>query len=518
MSDHKALTPPADAGGSLPAGVPITSCPLQPPVKRYIVVVKVSTRAGNIPLHGISVSVDGASIGNTDGKGKSGESPMRSQDTAMVEVIYENAGQRLKREVFTLSITGIRAESKSFIPGEAKNFIAKIQDVFGSGEGGFSGDKGFTDVYSGSGYVKMEDTDDPDIKLMTVTVKMSTISLQVPYFSQVGIGEMIQAAPPTPANPEGVKYTFQGNIICMPTATKMSIAYWGITATGGSELTRNILMQECWDEHANPTAAYPCPWQEWTHLRNVVGDLVEAAHPGVYTVDSGPAGDGGSIPSAYADGIVSEIEKGKPVVTSTYATGGHVMCVRGAVVKHNGEAEWLILNDPYGSLATEDSVYGDLDISAPVGLRGVKTGPMNQLGDVKAVREVLEKLGHYTGSLDGPLDETDDDDLTVVSIRAFQGGQNPDGRVDDNGHTERLLNRAIDRGTRSSYSTPENERNVAAGNNDIGLHVYYNGQTEAKGPGNSGQFRLKTQAWTLVIEKVIPLTKDEIRQNLVPAI
>ena len=500
---------------------PCTTCPANQAVKVvYKVVVGVCTRGGDIPISGAQVAVNGTSLGATDAQGKTAESAPQSVAEAVINVTYANAGEGLKQETCSVRISSINAESNAFTPGNAENRIPKVRDVFGSGAGGFGGDVDFVDTYSSSGDVLMTDTAAADVKLMSVVVRMATLSLQVPYLSQVGPGETIQVAPPTPANPAGQTHAFRGNIVCMPTAAKMAIDYWGITAAGGGDLSRNSLMQECWDEHNNPTIAYPCPWQKWSHLRSTTADLAETAHPGVYTVEKGPSWAGGnaaSIPSAYANDITTELAAGKPVVTSTYATSGHVMCVRGAVVRHDGESQWLILNDPYGNLATQDSIYDTLDLSAPVGLRGNAVGPMNDPDDVRAAREVLQKLGHYNGPLDGAVGEADENDPTVIAIRAFQGGRRPDGRIDDGGRTERRLNRRLSRGARSSYSTPENERNVAGGENARGRHVYYNGQTEAKGPGNSGRFRLKEQPWTLVIERVAPLGKADISGRLVPA-
>ncbi len=482
----------------------------------YKVVVVVSTRAGDIPLSGLAVRLDGAALGNTDDEGRSPESALRGKPTAAIEVEYVNAGARLKRELFTLTITAIDAEAMAYTTGDARNHIVKVQDVFGSGDDGFAGDKDFDDSYPGT--ASMSGTDNPDIRLLTVTVKMATLSLVVPYLSQAGTGESVQTSPPTPAHPGGVHQTFTGSIICMPTSTKMALDYWGITLAGGGDLSRRRLMQETWDRHASPSASFPCPWQNWDHLRTTTGELADEAHPGEYSVGRTSAGTGNddSIPSGYADGILALLAAGKPVVNSTYATDGHVMCIRGAVVDHDGHAQWLIFNDPYGNLASSDSVYGDLEISAPVGLRGTSTAaPFNQPDDVRAVREALQRLGHYDGPLDGPIDETDRDDPTVAAIRAFQGAGG-DGRVDPDGGTERRINQRLDSGTSSSYATNENERNVADGANDRGRHVYYNGETEASGVANGGLFRLKTDAWSLVISKSPALTQDEVRLRLVP--
>ncbi len=500
---------------------PCEPCPLQErPEQVYKVVVTVTTRAGDIPVTGVVVNLDEALLGKTDEEGKSPESAVRTKPTTDIEVRYSNNSEGLNEEVFSLSVKEIVAAAKTFKAGDANHLIAKVQDVFGSGTSALGGDKDFSDTYAGTPDVSMTDTTNPDVKLLSVHVRLATLSLAVPYLSQVGPGETITIKPATPANPAGTQKNYKGSIICMPTSTKMCTDYWGITKQGGGTLSRNFLMQSCWDEHANPSPVYPCPWQDWGHLRRVVGKLAEAAHKGIYSVDSGPAGSGSaSIPSNYADALVKELATGKPVVTSTYATAGHVMCVRGAVVDHKGKAQWLIFNDPYGNLASPSSIYDFLDIAAPVGLRGTSTAPvMNNPDDVRAVREVLTRLGHYSGALDGAISESDPKDPTVIAIKAFQG-QGGDGRVDPGAGTEKRLNKALANNTSSSYSSAENEKNTASGAGSArGRHVYYNGETEARGPGRpvSGRFELKTQSWTLVIEPVKPLTKQEISKRLVP--
>ena len=154
-------------------------------------------------------------------------------------------------------------------------------------------------------------------------------------------------------------------------------------------------------------------------------------------------------------------------------------------------------------------------MTSPVGKRGTATGQINIATEVRAVREALARLGHYTGPLDGAVNEASDTDPTVVAIKASQGGANPDGRVDPNGRAERLINQGVQQGAQSSYSNAENEINAATGENaNRGKHVYYNGNTEARGVNNGGFFRLKTQAWTLVIEPNTALTEEQISGNL----
>ncbi len=488
----------------------------------YRVVVEVRTRAGDIPVSGVQVRINDQLIGTTGQDGQAPSTGPRGDVALDVELRYENSSARLKRERVTLSITGIDPNTNALSAGQVEHTISKIQDVFGSGAEGFGGDLDFTDTYAGADRVTMENTDDPNLRLMKVNLRVATLSLQVPYLSQVGAGETITIAAAKNGQPAQTQ-TFRGSIICMPTSTKMCIDYWQITKADGADLSRNDIMQECWDQHSNPSTNYPCPWQEWWHLRAVAGNLA-ANDPDTdtFTVTDGPAGQGSSasIPSAYANAIVAELSAGKPVVTSTYATNGHVMCVRGAVVDHAGQAQWLIFNDPYGNLAAADSVYDRLDLSAPVGLRGTSTVTvMNLANEVRAVQEILIRLGDYAGPANGLLDETNTNDPTVAAIRQFQSGftANPDGRVDPNGASEARLNQQLAQGTGPTYKTAENERNAANGaGSDRGRHVYYNGGTEAAGVGGIHRFRLKTEAWTLVIEKTPALTVDEVRARLTP--
>lgn len=498
----------------------VEACPdNQEPIKRYKIEVTVVTRAGDIPLQGLAVSVDNGSLGNTDTDGKSPQTPPRTQDTALIEVHYINVAERLKNETFTLSITGISADSKSYTLGNGKNFISKVQDVFGSGADSMGGDLDFSDEYAyPASLASMEDTDDPDIVLLKVDVKMATFSLQVPYLSQIGNSEIIVVQAATEASPTPVTHSYIGSIICMPTATKMLLDYWDITMSDGGELSRNALMQRCWDENDNPSVGYPTPWQGWDDLRVVTGKLLNESDLNIYSVSNGPSSNSGSIPSSYANNILGEIKQGRPLVVSTYATKGHVMVIRGAIVDHNESVQWLIFNDPYGNLAGQDSIYDNLDISAPVGLRGSSiVTVINQGNDVLGAREALHHLGHYNGSMTEVVDEADPDDATVLAIKTLQGGANPDGRIDPSGRTEAKINQQLNSGTKPSYTNKENEKNTTSGDSATrGKHVYYSSSTEARGVGNNHHFRLKGQTFTLIIEKTIALSSTEIKQKLTP--
>ncbi|MDN3710678.1 hypothetical protein QWZ10_00450 [Paracoccus cavernae] len=278
-----------------------------------------------------------------------------------------------------------------------------------------------------------------------------------------------------------------------------------------AEMDRLDIMMQAYNRNRRGFSLHEAPrhWQQWDNLRAALGELAEVASPGQYRVGTGPAGGAvETIPGPYADGVTGLLAKGQPVVTSTFATAfGHVMTAIGAVVRHDGTAEWLIMNDPNGTLASADSLYGTLALREPVGLNGT-----NDPADLRAVQEALIRTGHYRGAPGAPVDSADPADPTIAAIRAFQGSAG-DGLVSPGGETERRINARIGQGTRTGYSAGENETNRAT--DERGRHVYYNGETE----GNSkGQFRLKGQAWSSVIEPVTPLTTAQIAARLNPGV
>jgi hypothetical protein len=477
--------------------------------KFYQVVVEVRTRAGNIPIKGLPVSIDGAQVGMTNNQGNTSKTEKKDTKKIDIKVSYKNDASRLKEEVFTLQISGIDLTSKNYSLGKGKNHISKVQNVLGSGTQSLSGDLDFTDEYTyPADQVSLEATDEPNLYQMKVIVKMATFSLDVPYLSQVGSGETVTIQ----TTPTIKTKKYKGSKICMPTSTTMLLDYWNIKTQNNSHITRNNLMQKCWDDHTNPSSNFPTPWQDWSHLRKVTGTYADEHSDDTFSVTSGPTGADSSIPSQYANAIMEEVAKGFPVVTSTFATAGHVMVVRGGVIDNKGDVQWLILNDPYGNLASEESLYGELEVSLPVGLRGNYEGEeMNLNDDLVGVREALTSLGFYSGDLYAAIDENDPEDQTIKAIKSYQGGANADGRIDPDGYTEGRLNNSLKQGTKDSYAKKEEEVNTASGeNSDRGKHVYYNNATEARGVGSNKHFILKGQAWTLIIEQNTPLTEDEL--------
>lgn len=477
-------------------GRDVTACPV-------VLVITTQTRAGAVPVKGVAISVDGTKLGQTNAEGSLRGTASACSGRMRLKAVYENGARRVKTEEFTLEITGINANARQATGGAARNFISKVQDVFGSGEGGFPGDKDFTDSYAGADLVTVPTSGGFEIH---VTVKLATLSLDVPYRNQNDSAETVGGV------------ATSGSVLCMPSSAEMQARYWNIqavtTARDGSEtraeMTRLDVMMRAYSRapRSFSLSAFPRHWQDWGNLRSAMSELAETSTPSSYRVHQGPAGgDVENIPSAYADGLTTLIGKGVPVVTSTYATDGHIMIAIGAVVKHDNTTQWLILNDPNGTLASADSIYGTLALSGGVGA----SGPNNP-ADVRAVQEALTRTGHYTGTPGAAVDPADPNDPTIRAIKAFQG-KGADGAILAGGATERRLNARLKEGTSTKYSRVENERNGPT--DDRGRHVYYSGETQGD---RNGKFRLKGQAWTSVVEPITPLTSKQIAARLNPGV
>lgn len=529
LGDHQTTTGPATAepdgsaaaaaaqGVALPGGRPAphkaqaylaqspdtvvatdtTRCPVS-------VVVAASTRLGDLPLRGIEIFADGARLGVTDENGSLRGIVSACEGRMRIKAVYANADRRVKHEEFTLEISGIDPAARQAKGGQARNFIAKVQDVFGSGAGGFPGDKDFTDSYAGAGLVTMAPTGPAELR---VAVRMATLSLAVPYRNQNDSAEVIR------------DIRNSGAELCMPSSGEMQARYWGLeavsTAPDGSQsraaIDRRDIMTQAYSRA--PTGyslgQFPRHWQNWDNLRGAMRELAEASAPASYRIGTGPAGGAvETIPGPYADGLAGVLAKGLPVVVSTYATtAGHVMTAIGAVARHDGRVEWMIMNDPNGTLASADSLYGTLALRGAVGLNAA-----NDPADLRAVQEALIRTGHYKGEAGAPVDSANPEDATIAAIRAFQG-RNADGIVSPGGQTERTLNARLGQNTRPGYSAAENETNRAG--DERGRHVYYSDETEGNHRGN---FRLKGQAWSSVIEPVTALTTAQIAARLNPGV
>lgn len=112
--------------------------------------------------------------------------------------------------------------------------------------------------------------------------------------------------------------------------------------------------------------------------------------------------------------------RGIPFVSSTNATGsGHVILWRGAVVSHDGGVEWLIANDPFGTLAQVGSILMEgFEITGSVGRY-----PPNLETDVEKVAAALRREKF----LPDPSDDEDDVSEAQIfdAVREFQRARLP---------------------------------------------------------------------------------------------
>ncbi len=481
------------------------NCPV--PIK-----VIVTTRVGNIPINNARIEIDNTFWKNTTETGIASGKVSMCGGIAYFKIIYQNNTKRLKREEFTISVNNLDIAAGTVTASQASNFISKIQDVFGMGSSQLPGDQNFIDHYPGDELAIIKTPEGTSTPHLIITAKMATLALNVPYVNQNNGSEKINNT------------VHRGNVLCMPTSGEMLAGYWNIQhvskGTDDTEtrtpLTRLHIMQTA--HTRNPRISltkFPRAWQRWDLYRQTMQALVDASTSDTYRVHQGATGGNNaySIPSDYADGIRALIAKGIPTITSTVATTyGHVMVATGAVVSHDNQTAWLIFNDPYGTLSSPDSIYGNLNIQAAVGAqRNNDAANINQPDDVLAVQMVLKKLGYYQGSPGAAVNPANTQDQTIQAILRYQGNRG-DGRIDPDNTTERRLNEAINQNTSSSYSNAEQEINQASG--DKGRHVYYNGETEG---ADNDKFRIKGAVWSCVIEPKTALTKTQLKARIVPS-
>jgi hypothetical protein len=219
----------------------------------------------------------------------------------------------------------------------------------------------------------------------------------------------------------------------------------------------------------------------------------------------GTSGNPDIFREPYLGEMRDELAKGQPLVLGTTATDyGHMMVATGCVVDKDGKIKWLIVNDPYGNLASEGSIYDNLDLVSAVGKDGV-----NHEKDVSDAQELLKVLNYYHGDIDGKCGGDNNDPL-VKAIKAFQGAGG-DGTIEPGKTTEQRLNNA--KRQLLSYSDKEKEKN-GFGNggeaNEVGKHVYYDQQIH----GSRGNLEIKANG-PMYFEKDAPFTKTELAAKLV---
>jgi len=217
-----------------------TACPLK--TEPYLVRVTVKTRAGEIPVNGVKVSLGDAVLGVSGRGGKVADSPLRSLNSFKLTASYANAGEKLKREEYALSVKDIVLPGGSF-SASAANEIKKIRDVIGNRD-----DQDFLDPYTPSAAeVRYENIGGQHI--IHVLIHLATLSLNVKYLNQNSKTDTVQTS--AAKDPEGSSHEvrgdsvdgkFSGGILCFASSTTMLLWYWG-----KDEVTREEVIQKCYD-------------------------------------------------------------------------------------------------------------------------------------------------------------------------------------------------------------------------------------------------------------------------------
>lgn len=329
---------PSTNGAGLTTDLPIKSIRENCPIP---IIVKVTTRVGDIPVPGVRVFCGGeteaASLGIT---GRDGLTPLghgnACDNQATITVFYKNDDARLKLERVRFQITGIQKGGGGVTAatgGQVEHVIEKIIDAYGEG-----GDKNFTNRYSGADLI------DTQNGKLVVNVKLATLSLDVPYDNQREKDEL------------DIGSNLYGDRLCGASSHTMIANYWSKT-----DFSRNQDIREV--SAANGGTYRYAGYDIWQHYDRVAaGALAKIAN--AHYGDANLAGvsftTGPDIPSSQVDkAFLPKLALGEPALASTYATAGHIMVVRGCVVTDQKSAHYLIMNDPYGSLITASSKYDD---------------------------------------------------------------------------------------------------------------------------------------------------------------
>jgi RHS repeat-associated protein len=545
-------TPPAPGGG-----------PTLPTTSAFSVDVRAVTRLGGIPVTGVKVQVDTQDLGASNGQGRFTVAPSLSGNAFTVTASYANSGEHLRKEELVLAFSGVDPAAGTYQVA-VSNQIIKVQDVAGKG------DKEFKQTYtldqtSTSGEVQYDAT----AHRFTISLKLATLSLNVPYFNQNSQSDSVTTVvgkDPEPSSHE-VTPRFTGGILCFPSSVHMLLKYWGVDKSRAQVMqkTYELWAAEGFPERLDKSGttksaappASPADGQRWLDTSTVtssgyklktwksssnsweeIADTTWRIQKGSYkiwtifayeqgaleafrpadTVFNGKVDDATELAN-LPDNILTDTYKphfrdklaaGLPIVISTTATAGHIMIMRGAVVDKDLNVQWFIFNDPFGTLAAPGSIYEPIDLSASVG-----KGGSNQAADVTAVQEILKALNYYTGEVNGVCDGSDSD-ATVKAIQKFQknkmGDATPDGLVEPDGGTETALNKL----DFSSYKDGEDENNSnsATGEEAVrGKHVYYNEQTH--GVGNHLEIKGKWRG-VVMLKKTTPFTPEELAARLTP--
>jgi hypothetical protein len=230
----------------------------------------------------------------------------------------------------------------------------------------------------------------------------------------------------------------------------------------------------------------------------------------------------------YTKQMLTQLEQGYPMVASTTATDGHIMIIRGAVVDRTGVVKWLIVNDPYGTLAGPDSIYLELGGSVGKKSKNPKITVHNDPEDIKAVKLALTTAGIWRNPINENenCDGTDNDPL-VKAIKSFETKlipeRKPSGTVEPGGVVLGAINARF-----SSYRG-KNEGNKPGplpneGNEpgplltepyQRGKHVYYNEQIHGVG----GKLTIKgIDRGVVMLTRATRFNESELAARLTPGV
>lgn len=285
------------------------------------------------------------------------------------------------------------------------------------------------------------------------------------------------------------------------TWTKFTEEDWRVRVDGDKVWkwpVRAVKLMEAWKPDGATATREPARSEPFLPLTKVESDD--------FDLDS--KGKRIDLPSDILAKYKDWLSQGWPFILATSATDGHMMTARGAVVNKAGEIEWLIVNDPYGSLAYRGTMTTPFKISGSVGL-----GATNDSKDVALIQAVLSYLEpeHYSGDADGICSGKDDDAL-VKAIKAYQGGKSPSGKVDPGGATLGKMQGAL--GTTdvvAKYQKVEKNTRGTGPEAEKGKHAYYRNKTM----GLNGKLRIKgdTRGYPRIEKK---LTPAELADKLTP--
>lgn len=206
----------------------------------YGLEIKVVTRLGSIPVKGVKIKTKIADkeedFGTSDAKGqiKDGDEIKQTKVTGATLQItgsYKNDTEKLREEKVSIEITEVEPGDKTQ-KVKVKHEILKIRDAPQDKD-----DVDFKIEYDTTGDLAWKD--DAGSPVLSVTVKLCTFSLLVPYMNQRATNDTVKTLPGLAdgKDPETLAHDvkgpasggkFAGGVLCFPTSVKMVLDYWGV--------------------------------------------------------------------------------------------------------------------------------------------------------------------------------------------------------------------------------------------------------------------------------------------------